>query len=143
VIAIALATYLDSLDIVDYQEADGGDCFIHHLPDQPDEAVMVTAYGANPVEGATALGYDEPTLQVHVRSTTDPAPGEARAQDVYGELQGLSHVTMAEGTGHETRVIECRCPQTGPVYLGRDQKGRHEYVVNVALHIRNLTAYRE
>jgi len=142
-IAAALAHYLDSLDLVDYQEDGDGDCFIHRMPPEPDEAVMVTAYGANPVEGSTALGYDEPTVQVRVRGTTDPRNGEARAQAIYGALQGLCHVTMAEGTDDELRVISCRSPQTGPAYMGADQAGRHEYAVNTALHVRAQTQHRE
>lgn len=142
-IAAALAIYLSSLGIVDYQEEEGGDCFIHRLPAAPDEAVMVTAYGANPLQHSATLGYDEPTVQVHVRGTTDPRTAETRAQEVYDELQGLSHVTMASGSEHEARVISCRCLQTGPVYLGVDEARRHEFVVNTALHIRNQTAHRE
>lgn len=142
-IAAALAIYLHSLGLVDYQDDLGGDCFVHRLPATPDEVVAVTAYGANPIAGSETLGYDEPTLQLHVRGTTDPRTGEARAQNIYGEMQGLSHVTMAPGTADEVRIISCICPQTGPVYLGADKSGRHEYVVNVALHIRNQTAHRE
>ena len=142
-IAAALSHYLDAQDLVTYEPEGGGDCFVHHLPDEPEEAVSVTAYGANAVTASDALGYDEPTVQVRVRGTQDPSTGEARAQAIYGALQGLTHVTMAAGTEHEVRVISVDCPQTGPIYMGTDERGRHEYVVNTALHVRAETAHRE
>jgi hypothetical protein len=144
VIAAAVAHYMHSLGLVDLREDAGGDCFVQRqLPPDPDEAVSVTAYGANPVEGDWMLGYDEPTVQVHIRGTDDPRTAESRAGAVYAAWQGLAHTTLAADTDDEVRLILATCQQTGPVYLGTDDLGRHEFVVNLALHVRAQTAHRE
>jgi hypothetical protein len=38
-ISRALAKWLDAHALIAYREDAGGDCFLEHLPDAPDEAV--------------------------------------------------------------------------------------------------------
>ena len=134
-----VAQLLTVLGVCNYQPNDvTGDAFLLRLPDQPDSAVSVTRYGGT--ESDAHLGYDEPTVQVRVRGpNTDPRVAAARAQKVYDKLHGISDRTMPGGTW----LTSCIGTQGGPIYIGPDETGRHEYTVNFRFHIRNLSGVRE
>jgi len=145
VIARALAKYLDAAGLVTY-DATGttGNVFLEHLPDAPDEALMVLSTGGNPLGPAATYGWDEPTVQVMVRGVPeDPETPQAAAQAIYDELQGLRYVTLDAGGDDEVRLCSCSSLQTAPFNLGRDEKGRYRFTLNFALHVRALTEHRD
>ncbi len=144
-IARALAKWLDAADLVTYEAgAAGGNCFLEHLPDSPDEAVMVLSTGGNPTPAMTTYGWDEPTVQLMVRGVPeDPETPQAAAQALYDALQGLRYVTLDAGGDDEVRLCVCTSLQTAPFNLGRDEKGRYRFTLNVALHVRAKTEHRD
>ena len=143
-ISRALAKYLDDETLVTYTTASGGDCFLEHLPDAPDAAVMILSTGGNPTPAAATWGYDEPTVQLMVRGApNDPTTPQARAVALYGELQGLRYTVLDEGGADEVSLIVCESLQTAPVNIGTDHRNRYRYTLNFALHVRALTTHRD
>jgi hypothetical protein len=144
VIARALAKWLDDAGLVTYSATSGGDCFLEHLPDSPDAAVMVLSTGGNPLGAAATYGWDEPTVQLMVRGAADdPTTPAASAQALYDALQGLRYVTLDEGGDDEVRLCSCTSLQTAPFNLGRDEKDRYRFTLNFALHVRRPTEHRD
>ncbi|TDD25054.1 hypothetical protein E1287_37625 [Actinomadura sp. KC06] len=107
----------------------GGTIFLAALPTTPDRCKAVALYGG--VESSTLLDYDEPRVQIRCRAGTDPRQAETDAQAVYDTLHGLGRVTLSGGTWLQLAVGI----QAGPVYIGRDANGRHEYVTNFRAEI--------
>jgi hypothetical protein len=145
VISRALAKWLDAAELVTYDPTGtSGDCFLEHLPDAPDAAVMVLSTGGNPLRAAATYGWDEPTVQLMVRGgPEDPETPAASAQELYDELQGLRYVTLDPGGEDELRLCLCSSLQTAPFNLGRDEKARYRYTLNFALHVRRVTTHRD
>ena len=50
-ISRALAKWLDAHALASYREGAGGDCFLEHLPDAPDEAVQILSDRRQPAAG--------------------------------------------------------------------------------------------
>ncbi len=144
-IARALAKHLDAVGLVRYDATGAtGDVFLEHLPDAPDEALMVLSTGGNPLGPAATYGWDEPTVQLMVRGAPDdPETPAAAAQELYDALQGLRYVTLDPGGEDEVRLCSCSSLQTAPFNLGRDEKGRYRFTLNFALHVRALTEHRD
>lgn len=138
----AVAHHLDSLGLVTWRpDSAGGDCFIEHLPDQPDQAVALFTTGGRP-QGAR-LAHDWPTFQIRARGTVaDPLGPHARLQEIYSALQCLDNVTLAEGTDHETAVGGITGLQSDPVSIGRDAVERPECTQNYQALIHRPTAHR-
>ncbi len=138
----ALALWLDNAGLGDFvEDASGGDVFLEHMPATPDEAVMLLSTGGYPT--SALIGHDEPTLQVMVRGAAgDPGTPLRRAEDIYGEIQGLRHVTLDAGGTDHVRLIRAASLQTGPVNIGQDDKGRYRFTFNYELRVRSLTAHR-
>jgi len=114
----------------------GGDVFLEHMPQLPDQCVALYLYAGD--EPDSLLGYDQPSLQIRVRGTQDPRVTRARASALYGTLHGLGPVTVP--SGH--RILSCIGIQGGPIYIGQDGSNRHENTVNFRLEIRNKTSHR-
>lgn len=136
-IAVGIARYLESLGLLNFDEAGvTGDTFIETMPSEPDEAVMVVAM---PGPGADSkLGYDHPGVQIMVRGTQDPRESWNRARAIYDALHGLGPITLPD----DTRLISCVCLQSGPVPIGKDSNGRFEHTLNFDTEVRALTAHR-
>lgn len=133
-----LALHLQDRGLVTYRPADaGGDCFLDHMPQAPDEAVVLTAYD-DAREPDSRLGYDEPRIQVRVRGTSNPLISRERCADIFAELHGLGPVTLPDGT----RLILSVALQGGPAGIGTDENGRHEHTVNFRMEIRSVTTHR-
>jgi len=141
----ALAKQMDSLGRGTYDaELPGGDIFLEHLPDSPDEAIMILSTGGNPLGPAATYGWDEPTVQIMVRGAPDDVETPVtRAQAIYDAMQGLRYLTLDEGGTDEVRLCVCSSSQTAPVNLGRDERNRYRFTLNFALHVRNKTANRD
>lgn len=133
-----LAQYLHNAELVTFDEAGiSGDCFVYVQPSDPDECVTISTTGGG--EPDSRNGYDQVNVNLIIRGTADPRPAEARAAAIYGELHGLADVTMPGGT----YLVSCIAMQPGPVPIGRDENGRHEFSLNFEVEIRNLTTHRE
>lgn len=117
-------------------EDDGGTIFLAALPSTPDRCIAVARYAGG--ESDSRLPYDEVNLQVRVRGTADPTTAEGAAQDVYDDLHGLGMLTLPGGTWLQLAVGN----QGGPIYIGRDQNGRHEFTVNLRAEVRRPTPHR-
>lgn len=144
-IARALAKHLHAAALVTYDPTGAtGNVFLEHLPDAPDEALMVLSTGGNPLGAAATYGWDEPTVQLMVRGAPDdPQTPASAAQELYDALQGLRYVTLDPGGEDEVRLCVCESLQTGPYNIGRDEKGRYRFTLNFALHVRRPTEHRD
>jgi hypothetical protein len=141
-LAAAVAKDLDAAGLLSFDE-DGvtGDAFVATMPASPDAAVALMPSGGQPTNSHD--GYDEPSLQIIVRSAAhDPRPGYARARAIYSHLVGLHGVTLDEGGDDEVRVIRTVASQSDPFPLGADENGRHEWTLNFVFRVRALTSHR-
>ncbi|MEV4320991.1 minor capsid protein [Microbispora rosea] len=133
------AALLAELDLGTYQAdgATGGTIFTTKLPSTPDRCMAVARYGG--AESDSRNPWDQPSIQIRCRgSATDSREAEADAQAVYDALHGLGMRTLPGGTWLQLAI----CGGGGPVYIGTDQNGRHEYVVNARCDIDHETPQR-
>jgi hypothetical protein len=131
---------LDELGVGTYApDGPGGIIYGTALPDAPDVALAVARYDGG--AEADSLGpWDEPRWQIRVRGAAgDSRTGEALAQAVYDVLHGLGYRYLTPGGTWLQLAI---CLNGGPGYIGRDQTGRHEWVVNVRTEVRRPTPNR-
>lgn len=141
-LAKAVAHYLTELEILDYREsAVGGNTFIDWMPDSPDLAVALMSQPGRPQR--SKLPHDLPGLQAIVRA---PAQKSEQAHNLATEIleamNGLAHTTLDPDGEHETIVVGCTASQSAPVPIGRDDKDRPEYSVNLDFHTHNPTSHR-
>jgi len=116
----------------------GGTIFLTVLPAAPDRCMAVARSGGP--ESDSLNPWDEPSIQVRCRGpAADVRTAEQDAQAVYDHLHGLG---MRELTPGGTWLQLAVCTQSGPVYIGRDQNGRHEYVVNARCDVQRSTPNR-
>jgi hypothetical protein len=130
-----MATYLDTEGLVDYNTPNGGNVFIPSyvgVDSAPDIAILIRPTGGGRADGKRE--YDDPTIQIIVRSTTDPTPGMTKAQAIYDKLHGFHVSTFTTGG---RKIINCVGIQSQPAYIGMDANGRHEYSLNFQLHVQN------
>ena len=113
-------------------------CFSSLLLDQPDQAVAVIERGglptvmwltgSSPVVNESKL--DQPVFQVFVRSgMTGYNAGNTLVQKIFGALQGVVEKTL-NPSGALFHLI---ASMQSPMYLGRDQKERHQWSQNYAV----------
>lgn len=98
---------------------------------RPDRLLAVRAYqsGAEPDAG---LAFDEPYVQWRIRDLGEDA-ARSRAQALYVALHGAGRVVLPGGVV----VMSIIATHPGPLPLGRDQAGRHEFTVNTRVdHLR-------
>lgn len=114
----------------------GGTIFLAALPTAPDRCKALAIYGG--AESSTLLDYDEPRLQIRCRGGKDPREAETDAGVVYDALHGLGYLPLPGGTWLQLAVGI----QAGPVYIGVDANGRHEYVVNLRTEVSRPSANR-
>jgi hypothetical protein len=131
------AQLLHNLDIGTYTpNGTTGDIFLTSAADAPDSAIAIARYGGP--EADSLLGWDMPSVQIRVRGDNlDPRVAENRAQQVYDALQGMASRHLPNGTWL------LLCVGSGPAYMGRDLKGRYEFVCNFRTEIRNASAQRQ
>lgn len=115
----------------------GGTIYLATLPTSPDRAMAIALYGGG--ESDARHSHDAPSVQVRCRGTaTDARTAETDAQAVYDTLHGLQAQTLAGGTWLRHLVGV----NGGPVYIGRDGNGRHEYTINFRAEISRPTPNR-
>ena len=102
--------------------------FVSRLPDAPDACVaLLEGSGAQPVLNMDALAkVDNPTVQVRVRDVSYPA-GYAMVMSVFKTLHGLAETTLTPGTAY----VKAIWAMQSPVHIGRDEKERHEWSLNL------------
>lgn len=117
-------------------------CFSSHLLDQPDLAVAVIERGGlPPVSWLTGPAFasttfvppvnesklDQPMVQVFTRSgMTGYNAGNTLAEEVFGALHGTVEQVLNTG-GALFHLIDA---MQSPMYLGRDEKERHQWSQN-------------
>ena len=102
--------------------------FVSRLPDAPDACVaLLEGSGAQPVLNMGTLAkVDNPTVQVRVRDVSYPA-GYAVVMAVFKALHGLSETELVSGGA----VVKSAWAMQSPVHIGRDEKERHEWSLNL------------
>lgn len=117
--------------------AAGGKVFLAAAPSTPDRCITIARYGAG--EADSLNPWDEINLQFRLRGTAaDARTAENDAQALYDALHGLGPRYLAGGTWLQLAVGQAG----GPVYIGRDSNGRHEYTVNLRCELQRTTANR-
>lgn len=106
------------------------------LPAVPDRAVGLTRYAI--VEALAGEPWTTVRVQARVRGTADPGDAGDVALTLWEQLVGLGPVELHGGLWVQL-VISV---QAGPISLGADDSGRHEYTVNVEIEYRNPTPHR-
>jgi hypothetical protein len=141
-LAVAVARWLPTVIVgpTFKEDGPGGSIFIAHLPSKPDRAVMVMPTGG--VEQPTRAPTVIPTLQLMVRSTTDPRPGHEWALLIYDALAGLTSTVIDEGGTAETLVHSVTPMQSAPVHIGTDANDRHRWSLNFRLRVHHPTRHR-
>lgn len=141
-LALAVARYLDSLDMVILNEGDtGGDCFVGAMPNDPDIAVSIVPTGGRqqPTTNPTNL----PLIQIRARGVKhDPVAPFERAQAITDALACLDGTHLDPDGPDEVWVIGVDPIQSEPAPLGADENGRHEYVVNFEFRTHHPTIHR-
>jgi hypothetical protein len=145
VFALALARYLTAQG---HGTFDGlgtrSDIYVGRQPPKsPANIIMVNPTGGVPVLAGGTRPYDEPTVQLLVRSACrEDAAGLRRAQGLYDALHGLHNVTM-DATGDDpVYVVRVLAQQSAPISAGVDGEGRSLWSINLAARVRNSTAHR-
>lgn len=110
-------------DVVSFLAAKGfRNLFAYHMPEKPDNAIFVEVRG---VEGDVAMAYDTYTIHLIVRGPADdPRVAEDTARRAYAVLHALDGELIGN-------VYATGTWGTPPAPMGRDQKGRYEFTVNV------------
>ncbi len=133
-----IAKYLQSQGIVTFDSTGAnGDAFIEVMPDSPSNAVAFMSSGG-PEEPGVRHSFDTRTFQVLVRGGVDPRPPRSRAEQIYSALQGLTGVTLDDGT----YVVAIGGIQSGPIRMQPDVKDRHRFSLNFWVRLRVPTANR-
>jgi hypothetical protein len=145
VFAISLARYLHAQGLGTFDEFDArSDIHVGRQPPKsPANVIMVNPTGGVPVLAGGARPYDEPTVQLLVRSAChEDVAGLRRAQGLYDALHGLHNVTM-DATGDDpVYVVRVLAQQSAPISAGVDSEGRSLWSINLAARVRNSTAHR-
>lgn len=105
------------------------------LPDQPDLAAAVIERGGlptvmwltGPSPATNESKLDRPVFQIRVRSgMTGYNAGNTLAEGIFSKLQGLTEVVLNIGGA----LFHLISSLQSPVYLGRDEKERHQWSQN-------------
>jgi len=104
------------------------------LPDEPDLAAAVIERGGLPpvmwLTGWPAVNeskLEQPVFQVRIRSgMTGYNAGNLLAQGVFGALQGVTETVLNSGGA----LFHLITAQQSPVYMGRDERERHQWSQN-------------
>lgn len=115
----------------------GGNIFIGKLPQDPDEAIVLTQTGG--VLNDIKHSYDTISVQVRVRGTQDPRTGLVIAESAYNYLHGFGSSTFVGGG---TWVVSCTALGP-PGSIGVDENGRYEYTINLHIEVWLKTIHRE
>jgi len=115
-------------DVIQFLESKGfANLYAYHMPDSPDDAIMVEVRGAP--NSSVALAYDNHVIHLIVRGPAeDPRIAEDVAMRLYRTLHGLDGEIV--GTRYVTATWG-----TPPVPIGQDPAGRYEFSLNVQVEV--------
>lgn len=131
-VAVELAQYLTAQELGVYDDiGTTGNIYINMYPSDPDEIIAI--YNQQGTEADVKLPEDNTSIQIIIRGTIDPIAAFERAQTIYNCLHGFDGYFISNGT----YIIGCIGQQSGPISLGTDQSGRHEYSINFNLIVSN------
>lgn len=117
--------------------AAGGTVFLLTLPAAPDEAIAIARYGGS--ESDSLNPWDEVGIQFRIRGpAVDARTAETKAQALYDALHGIGYRALPGGTWLQLAIAT----GGGPIYIGRDTNGRHEFTVNLRCELQRTTANR-
>ncbi len=137
-IAEQVALWLHAQGVVDYRaDVAGGNCFIDHVPDAPDQ--LLSLWGTPGPRPDGRLGWDIVGLQARCRGTSDPKVSSDKCLEIYDWLHGRDDFTLPDGT----YVVGITAVQSSPMPIGQDKNGRHEHTMNFDIDVRALTRNRE
>jgi hypothetical protein len=145
VFALSLARYLDAQGLGIYDEMDArSDIHVGRQPPKsPANVIMVNPTGGVPVLAGGSRPYDEPTVQLLVRSACrEDVAGLRRAQGLHDALHGLHGVTFDASGDDPVYVVRVLAQQSAPIAAGVDGEGRSLWSINLAARVRNSTANR-
>lgn len=128
-----VAMLLTELGLGQYTpDGTGGTVYLLALPSTPDVCMSVTPYNSG-ADGDAGLPYDKPRYQIRCRGTkADRTSGYTLGKAVYDALHGLGSRTLPGGTW----MLQCLAVAGGgPGYIGVDDQGRAEFVINVELEV--------
>ena len=134
-----IAEYLGSaVDGLAYSETTAeGNVYVEGLPADPDRAVAV--YSIASPEADSKLPYDPAAFQVIVRGeAADTRWVREMWYKIYSKLHGVRNYTLPGGT----YVVFILATHSGPVNLGEDDDGRHQYSCDFRTEILNTTDER-
>ncbi|MEA0553760.1 minor capsid protein [Lysinibacillus irui] len=134
-LAIELAEYLHAQKLLKFDKnGASGNTFINIIPASPSEAFGIFQTGG--MQSEVKLGYDRPTLQIFYRGDKNPIATAEKVQEIYDTLHGFSHQSFIEGGSY---ILSCLGLQSGPVHVGTDENGRHQYSLNFIIEVQNLS----
>lgn len=142
-VAAAALTHLSGLlDWCDYvPDAEGGNAFVEHMPDDLDAVIMAAAFPGPAVGSRWPWG--QPSLQVLVRAAPYDHPGGlTRAQQVLDALDVDDHLWWAPGSPDAVYVEGCTAVGAVPAPIGRDDRARPAWSLNFTLHTQHPTSHR-
>ena len=108
----------------------------------PDDVVPISVAGMPGTKGAaiglypypgpespdSRNGWEYPRMQVRARHA-DALAAQALLREVFNVLQGIGPETLPDGT----ELQDCHALESGPLPMGQDANGRHEYTHNYQL----------
>lgn len=110
---------------------DGSEIFFGSQPPRPD--VCVTLYPRPSPRPSLRPPLEVRTVQCLVRGTQDIRVAAVKAEAIYTLLHGLREFSVPL-----VELVLARATTAGPVHLGRDDKGRHEFSIEFEIYIRNF-----
>lgn len=129
-----ICTYLQGQGIgLNFNGAGTINLFSSLLPDQPDlAAAVIERGGIPPLMVLTGLGFpesrfDQPVIQIRIRAGMQGyTAGNTLVQSIFKALQGINETILNPG-GSLFHLIRA---QQSPIYLGRDDRERHDWSQN-------------
>lgn len=97
------------------------------VPARPAELLTITPYQVQ-TEPDYLGRWSEPWVQFRVRDS-DPDRAARRARALFDDLHGVGHLTLPGGV----EVMSIIAVQQGPISMGRDTAGLHEWSCNVRI----------
>lgn len=112
--------------------------FLRTLPDDPDAAVALAAYGDPDAEGAGGLSDVVQAVQIRTRAATPDAVDDL-ADQIWDELHGAEMLRLGTGPAQIATTLIYR---RSTALLGADPRGRYERTCNYYIQASRPTANR-